>query len=160
MLKVYKKNRREKGQALVEFLMMMPFLLTFTWYMIHVSMAINKSVVGQQHARSQLFLKLFNHSHGPVIGEFTPIQRSSFFIGVAKDVMTVDTATPRAPTEAMGIGATPGRNPDANDDNGEAKGGTLRQNIRVRTAFGICTHRKSLPSGGKTDFCASTIGRQ
>lgn len=152
------KSRKDSGQALIEFLMMMPFLLTFTWYMIHVSMAINKSVVGQQHARSQLFLKMFNHSRGPELSAFTSVARSSFFIGVAKNVIGSGPSVPQAPTETLGIGANPGVNPLANNDSGEASGGTMRQVVRIRSAFGICTHRKTLTTavGARTDFCAST----
>ena len=46
----------EKGQALIEFILLLPIILMFVWYLVHVSLAINKSIVGQKHARSQLFL--------------------------------------------------------------------------------------------------------
>jgi len=147
--------KNEKAQALVEFIMMMPFVLAFTWYIVHVGMAINKSVVGQKHTRSQLFLKMFNHRHGPVRSDYDTIARSDFFIGISKNIMGAK-GTPEAPMVSLGIGASPKLNTEADNEIGEAKPGSLRQNIRVRTAFGICTHRKTLADGQKTDFCGSS----
>lgn len=145
----------ERGQALIEFIMLIPMLMAFTWYLIHVNMAITKSIVGQQAARSQLFLKLYNHRSGPVTGEFGATKRSHFYVGVS-DEMTLGSVRPVAPVETLGIGPNPPKMPDANDDPGEATLGSLRQRVRVRTVFGICTHRKMLENGsGVTDFCGA-----
>lgn len=140
---------------MIEFIMLIPLLMAFIWYLVHVNIAINKSIVGQKHARSQLFLKLYNHRSGPVANEFGRSERSHFYVGVAADpVQGAGTVT--APTEMLGIGISPKVNTAANDDPGDATPGTLRQRIRVRTAFGICTHRKKLKDGsGLTDFCGS-----
>jgi hypothetical protein len=153
MLKRRRKDQR--GQSLVEFLMLMPIILTFLWYLVHVSLAINKSIVGQKHARSQLFLKLWNHRSGPVNKDFNTSDRAHFYVGVSDDV-TIQNSKPKAPVESLGIGATPKKMADAFDEPGEPTPNALRQNIRVRTVVGICTHRKTNPSGvGLTDFCGS-----
>lgn len=166
MLRPKKKNERgqassaeggqttaaEGGQALVEFIILIPIVLLFVWYLVHVNLAINKSIVGQKHARSQLFLKLFNHRSGPMLGEFIQTKRSHFYIGVSSKVMAAD-GRPEAPTEILGVGPNPKMLPEANDDPGEATGNSLRQRVRVRTVFGICTHRKKSPNG-LSDFCA------
>lgn len=150
------KLQEEGGQALVEFILLIPIVLAFMWYLVHVSTAINKSIVGQKHARSQLFLKMFNHRSGPLASDLSNTERSSFHIGVSKDVF-VNGQSADAPFEMLGVGAQPPRNSRANDDPGEAPANSLRQRVRVRTVFGICTHRKKLPTGtGVTDYCGST----
>lgn len=151
----------ERGQALAEFIMLIPLILALVWYLVHVSVAINKSIVGQKHARSQLFLKMYNHRSGPVQSEFGNTERSHFYMGISSNVQEVGANNqPTAPTETLGLGANPKVRPDANDEPGEAGLGTLRQKVRIRTAFGICTHRKRLPDGsGLTDYCGSRPGR-
>lgn len=151
-----RRAKRERGQALIEFIMLVPMLMAFVWYLIHVNMAITKSIVGQKHTRSQLFLKLYNHRSGPVTSEFGRTARSHFYVGVSGELASGTNVRPVAPVETLGIGQSPARNPDANDDPGEAPLGSLRQRVRVRTVFGICTHRKMLENGsGVTDFCGA-----
>ena len=152
-----KHRRRERGQALLEFIMIIPLIMTFLWYLVHVSLAINKSIVAQKHARSQLFLKLFNHRSGPITREFGFTERSHFYIGVSGE-LTKD-GKPVAPVELLGIGPNPKKNPDANDDPGEPEANSMRQTVRVRSVFGICTHRKKLKDGiNLTDFCGAEPG--
>lgn len=149
------KIREERGQALIEFIMLIPIVMSFMWYVIHTGVAINKSIVGQKAARSQLFLKLYNHRSGPVAKEFAFSQRSHFYIGVSGELVK-NGSKPVAPVESFGIGSTPKRNNKANDDPGEPEANALRQRIRVRTVFGICTHRKKNKDGvGLTDFCGA-----
>jgi hypothetical protein len=135
--------------------MIMPIIMTFVWYLIHVSLAINKSIVGQKAARSQLFLKLYNHRSGPVAREFAFAERSHFYIGVSAE-LTKGNTKPIAPVESLGVGPNPKKNKDANDEPGEPEANSLRQRVRVRTIFGICTHRKKNRNGvGLTDFCGA-----
>jgi hypothetical protein len=148
-----RRRTDERGQALVEFIILIPIVLMFVWYLVHVNLAINKSIVGQKHARSQLFLKMYNHRSGPVLNEFSQTARSHFYIGVAADVVQ-PSGVFKAPTEMLGVGPNPQKFKGVNDDNGEAKPGSPRQRVRVRTAFGICTHRKKTGSG-VSDFCAA-----
>jgi hypothetical protein len=61
---------------------------------------------------------------------------------------------PIAPFEVLGVGPNPKLMPNINDDPGEPSANSLRQRVRVRTVFGICTHRKKTPSG-PSDFCAT-----
>lgn len=155
MLKPMERQSGEEGQSLVEFIMLMPIVLTFLWYLIHVSLAINKSIVGQKHARSQLFLKMWNHRSGPISRDFFTSDRSHFYVGVSQE-LTGQNERPKAPIERLGLGAVPKKLTDANDDPGEPPPNSLRQDIRVRTVFGICTHRKMKQSGtGPTDFCGT-----
>ena len=144
----------EEGQALIEFLMLLPIILTFLWYQIHISSAINKSIVGQKHARSQLFHKLWNHRSGPVTQDFNTSDRSHFYLGVTAENYK-DGTQPVAPTEILGIGISPKAAKESDDTPGEAKPNALRQKVRIRTVFGICTHRKTNTAGEVTDFCGS-----
>jgi hypothetical protein len=140
---------------MIEFMMLIPLIMAFMWYIVHVNLAINKSIVGQKHARSQLFLKLYNHRSGPEASEFSRVPRSHFYLGVADDVFQQSSGRPKAPVQTMGIGPNPKPNSEANNDPGEPQPGQLRQQIRVRTVFGICTHRKRRPDGRATDYCGS-----
>lgn len=152
------KLQQEEGQSLIEFIMIIPLLMAFVWYIVHINLAINKSIVGQKHARSQLFLKMYNHRSGPVLSDFGNTDRSHFYIGVSGEVIQ-SAANPIAPVESLGLGPSPKKNPEANDGEGEAPLGTFRQRVRIRTAFGICTHRKQVPDGsGPTDFCGAIPG--
>lgn len=151
------KIRAEHGQALVEFMMLMPVVLTFLWYLVHVSFAINKSIVGQKHARSQLFHKMFNHRSGPVTSDYITSPRSHYYIGVAGGADNYQSGSrPKAPVETLGIGSAPSKMTMANDEPGEPAPNTLRQNVRVRTVFGICTHRRKQEEDGVlSDFCGT-----
>lgn len=142
----------EEGQALLEFILLIPVVLMFVWYLVHVNLAINKSIVGQKHARSQLFLKMFNHRSGPMLADFSQTQRSHFYIGVSEAVVD-GSGSPVAPTEMLGVGPSPKPFKDVNDEPGEPAPNSPRQKVRVRTVFGICTHRKKTPTG-LSDFCA------
>lgn len=125
----------------------------FVWYLVHVNLAINKGIVGQKHARSQVFLKLFNHRSGPIFAEFVQTHRSHFYVGVAANVIQGG-GVPEAPTEMLGVGPNPKKMKDVNDEPGEPSSGSLRQRVRVRSVFGICTHRKK-NANGLSDFCAT-----
>lgn len=138
---------------MVEFLILLPIVLMFVWYLVHINLAINRSLVGQQAARSQLFLKLFNHRSGPMLAEFSQTKRSHFYVGVSGKVMAND-GKPEAPYEILGVGPNPKLFKDINDDPGEPAANSARQRVRVRTVFGICTHRKKTPTG-LSDFCAT-----
>lgn len=147
--------KNEKGQALLEFIMMLPMVLAFFWYTLKVNVAINKSIVAQKHLRSQLFLKLHNHRDYPVINEYenNPGDRSAYFMGVS-DLSTLggDQFSP-APIVNIGIGTNPRSLAGTRDDEGEAQPGWLRQNVRVRSAYGICTSRKPQANNSLGSFC-------
>lgn len=150
-----KLKKKDSGQALIEFIIMLPAVLAIFWYLLKVNMAINTSIVHQKHVRSQTFLKMLNHPNGPVIGEYeeNPGIRSVFFMGVSSTKVGPSGSENRAPTVAMGVGFRPRPIPGANDDVGEVEVNQLRQNIRVRTSFGICTSRKPQKDGSLGSFC-------
>lgn len=158
------KCRDEQGQALVEFLMMMPLLIALLWYVLHVNAAINTSIVQQKHVRSHLFIKMFNHANGPVKDEYEPPKgpaRAHYAMAVSANVLgggeSGATGSIRAPVKRLGIGFNPSVNTAANNDPGEPSGGVLRQDIRIRTAFGICTSKKPALGSSRpfTDYCGS-----
>lgn len=145
---------KQSGQALVEFVVMFPVILVLIWYLVKVNMAINSSVVAQKAVRSQLFLKLLNHADGPVDNEYrnNPRKRSVFYMGVAGQPV-VDRAANPAPVVELGVGIRPRPIPGARDDAGEIGSTQGRQNVRIRTIFGICTSRKPQADGSLGDFC-------
>ena len=164
MLRLKKSHPRqdERGQSLIEFIMLIPIVLAFVWYLVHVSIAINKSIVGQKHARSQLFHKMWNHRSGPVNRDFDSSPRSHFYIGVSGELAAGANVRAVAPFEMLGLGPNPKKMADANDEPGEPPPNVYRQKVRVRSAFGICTHRKPNKDGDGTltDFCGEeTTGK-
>lgn len=164
-----KRRRRkgERGQALVEFLLFIPVLMTLFWFMVQVNMAINTSLVGQKHARALLFTKMFNHRSGPgnssahdldpndgSLSDLGSVPRSAYFISVARTVVQGTGQTYEAPYVSLGMGVNPTPRTDADDSPGIAEAGTMRQKVRIRTSYGICTHRKFDPSTNRlTAFC-------
>ena len=150
------RRRRQSGQALVEFVVMFPVILGFVWYLIKVQMAINTSLVGQKHARSQVFLKALNHRDYPVESEYkaNPGRRSVFWLAVGADpIKDLGEVQSPAPLVDLGVGLKPKQLPGARDDIGEPDSSTLRQRVRIRTAFGMCTSRKPNPDGSLGDYC-------
>lgn len=146
---------------MIEFLMMMPIFIALTWYLLQVNMTINKSLVGQKHARSQLFLKMLNHRDGPESFDYEqhPPERAVFWLGVSENVFGDDGGGGRAPapTVQLGVGlnaADRAPYPGARDEPGEPERTWLRQRVRVRTSVGICTSRKTNADGSQlTPFC-------
>ena len=152
---VKRAKNKESGQALIEFIIMLPAVLAIFWYLLKVNMAINTSIVNQKHVRSQTFLKMLNHPNGPVLGEYkeNPGTRSVFFMGVSSIKVEGGDEHNPAPMVPMGVGFEPRKLPEASDEAGEVETSELRQNIRVRTSFGICTARKPQKDGSLGSFC-------
>ncbi len=147
--------KNERGQALLEFILMLPMVLAFFWYTLKINVAINKSIVAQKHLRSQLFMKLLNHRDYPVIDEYqrNPSDRSAYFMGVFNEITTTIGSFSPAPTVQLGIGTRPKTFPGSRDEPGEAEAGWLRQNVRIRSAYGICTSRKPFADNTLGSFC-------
>lgn len=147
---------------MVEFLLMIPLFLGLTWYLLQVNMAINKSIVGQKHARSQLFLKMLNHRDGPEAVDYDlhPSRRAVFWMGVAEEPTSgeVGGSTSSAPTVQLGVGLNSADRkpyPGNQDEPGEPDRNDLRQRVRIRTAVGLCTSRKRSADGSQlSPFCA------
>lgn len=150
------KKNNQRGQAMVEFIIMFPIILGFIWYLLKVQLAINTSIVGQQNARSQVFLKVLNHRDYPVENEYKNYsgKRSAYWLGVAGNPVDPSSPTTQpAPVVNLGIGLKPTALPGSRDDVGEPDTSMMRQNVRIRTAFGICTSRKPFPNGTYGDYC-------
>ncbi len=147
--------KNERGQALLEFVLMLPMVMAFFWYTLKVNVAVNKSIVAQTHLRSQLFLKLLNHRDYPVTDEYqsNPSNRSVYYMGVSDNVTTNTRAFSPAPIVKLGIGTKPKVFPGTRDEAGEAESDWLRQNVRIRSAFGICTSRKPQADSTLGSFC-------
>ena len=157
-MKNYKdRTRAEKGQAMLEFIVMIPVVIAFLWFIIKVNLAINTSIVGQKHARSHLFLKMHNHRDGPIKGEYlgNPQQRSAYILLVGQETALGAGVFVPAPVVDLGIGIKPKQFPGATDDRGEPDTRKLRQRVRIRTSFGICTSRKPGTNGALGEFCGN-----
>lgn len=140
---------------MVEFVIMFPVILVMLWYLIKVQSAITVSLVGQKAARSQVFLKMLNHRDFPLLVEYQqhPGRRSVFWLGVGGQPLTETARNSPAPVVDLGVGLKPRELPGARDDAGEIDPSMLRQKVRVRTAFGVCTSRKPGADGTLGDFC-------
>lgn len=158
-MRIFRKRlillKNERAQALLEFVMMLPMVLAFFWYTLKVNVAINKSIVAQKHLRSQLFLKLLNHRDYPVQDEYlsSPGSRSVYYMGVSETVTTEVASFSPAPIVSLGIGKNPRPIQGTRDEAGEAESDWLRQNVRIRNAFGICTSRKPQANNTLGSFC-------
>ena len=148
----------EKGQSLIEVLILIPFLFMFVGLLYKVNMATQMAIVNTQYAHSQVYVLNANSPEYPRL-QFRLSQAPPMFaynsqdrmlLGVADPtVLPVTTAIPPVPqTQKIGRNST---TVGGSSDSGELPAGGKRTELRVRNTSGICTQlnmlSKSIPSG-------------
>ncbi len=129
-----KKN--QKGQAVIEFIIFLPFILMILSVILSIANAINGSINQQKAARAYLFYRIQNDSTTPKKNaESAPHlgwERFGMYIIGWKDKF--DNETPVAPCYKFNLplGSTAG---DKCDDPYDKE---TTQYIRIQTVFGIC----------------------
>lgn len=132
-----KKLLNQKGQALIEFVLFLPFLLILYSVTVSLGGAISASINQQKVTRSYFYYRLQNNSMAPKINRNTNLYTSwnmfgLYFIGWMERF--ADGNRPLAtcyrlkiPMQARG-----------NDQCEEGYEGTTTQYIRIGTVYGIC----------------------
>ena len=147
----------QSGQSIVEFLILLPFLIGLTVIMIRANTAIQFSIVDQQYARAQAFFLAFNHNTYPSLlgSDGAPALRSVLTEDAQNQlVLGVSNQAPpdsdeanfqpdaqvqrvaRTLKKAGAIGA-PGEQP------------TERGHVRVRNTVGMCIPSTVIQAGGR-----------
>jgi hypothetical protein len=136
----------ERGQSLLEFLLMLPLLLGLIVLMTRVNTAIQASIVDQQYARMQTLWLTFNSPIYPRIAlrqsSLIPKNYNQMMIGVAQNEI-VGTGQPIASTTM--IARTPALAAQGSSAV-QVDGPPLRALVRIRNTVSLCT--QSNFSGG------------
>jgi len=132
--------KNEKGQSLLEFLIMLPLMLGLVALMTRVNTAIQASIVDQQYARAQTTWLTFNSPVYPVLRlQATELNGKNFnqmMIGVSDNLISSDSNLPVASTTM--IARNPAVASRANNDS-QIDGPTSRALVRIRNTVTLCT---------------------
>ncbi|OFZ19708.1 MAG: hypothetical protein A2X94_16775 [Bdellovibrionales bacterium GWB1_55_8] len=133
----------EKGQSLLEFLLLLPVLLGLVSMMVKANTAIQVSIVNQQYARAQALFLTYN---SPVFPQNRLRQESltgrgynQMVIGVSADKVE-DASTPVATVQQVARKGVQGNENSAEEPE-------LRAAVRVRTNVVLCTQQNVLADG-------------
>ena len=143
--------RNEKGQSLLEVLILVPFLFMFVGLLYKITMATQMAIVNTQYARSQLYVLTANSPEYPRL-QFRWSQ--GMFAYQNQDRMVLGVADPKSLTTSSGQAGTIEPLPQVQDikrnqatvsgskDTGEV---AKRTEVRVRNTVGICTQLNAKP---------------
>jgi hypothetical protein len=130
----------EKGQSLLEFLLVLPLLLGLVALMTRVNSAIQASLVYQQYARAQTTWLTFNSPVYPALrlqySELNVKNYNQMTIGVSDNLITGDSNLPTATTANIARNQAV-TNQGSNAD--QIDGPTSRAIVRVRNTVTMCT---------------------
>ena len=148
------RTRDERGQSLIELLVMLPILVGFILLLVRTNSAIQTSIVNQQYARSHALFMAQNSPIYPSKG-FRPD-----FINKGLNLMTIGVSDKASPIDEDGK-VTGKLDPEATvhqiNRNKASEGSDdpktepdSRSRVRVRTTVGLCTANFVLKTGGST----------
>ena len=144
--------KNNKGQSLLEVLILLPFLFMFVGVLYKITMATQMAIVNTQYARSQVYVLTANSPEYPRL-EFR--LNPTMFAAKHEDRMVLGVADPKALTSSTGlegklepvpqtqkIGRI-GSTATGSSDRGEV---LKRTEVRVRNTSGICTQLNAVPT--------------
>lgn len=135
----------QKGQSLLEVLILIPFLFMFVGALYKINMAAQMSIVNTQYARSQIYVLAANSPEYPRL-QFRLNQ--TMFAFNKQDRMILGVADPKALSTSTGMEGTiepmpqiqkigrTGTTVVGSTDSGEV---SKRTDVRVRNTSAICT---------------------
>ena len=152
----FKKSKNQNGQALVEFVLFLPFMLMMYSIIMNVSNAINASINQQKVTRAYFYYRMQNNSMVPKPRRGSPdpsVGWTTFgmhITGWASELYNNSVPVAACFKFNIPLGST------AEDSCKEAYNKKTTQYIRVGTVYGICgtTYKKDptgilrLPAGG------------
>ncbi len=149
----------DSGQSVLEFLLILPLVMTVVMLMIRVNTAIQMSVVDQKYARAQVLFLAGNSPEYPlrasVVQNLASDGMNQLVVGVSEDRPNESSGGEFGDTAASTyyIGRRPGgmgEDPDTGDSISK------RVTIRVRNTVTLCTPQLSF--GGKPAFDFKSSG--
>ena len=147
--------REEEGQSVLEFLFMLPVMISLLVLMTRVNSAIQVSIVDQQYARAQAHFLTFSSPVYPEIrlryAQLVGKNYNQMLMGVGDNIVPADGSayTPIATTQNIArnrkIAALGNNDPqkEPNPDSGEG-----RALVRVRGTVSLCTQINVINSNG------------
>lgn len=137
-----KRRRRQLGQSLIEFAMLVPIIIGMLTLLRQIDMAINAAIVNERYARSTMHYLFFNNRWYPAMG-FIPHPSnggymSRWWVGVDdKPNYKVEggDVTPRAPVITIGRGNDGGEDAKTGQDLASVR---KRKNVRIRSMAFTC----------------------
>ncbi len=137
----------QSGQSVIEFLLMLPMMLTLALILIRVNTAIQVGIVNQQYARAQALWLTYNSPVYPYLSlreaELTAKSYNQMVIGVAENASPSEPGEryiPKAPTKNVTRRRAP-----AQDETGQEP--AERALVRVRNTVTLCTQANVVRNG-------------
>jgi len=132
-----KDRRRESGQSILEFLLMLPMLVGLVLILIRVNSAIQVSIVDQQYARAHALWLNFNSPVYPQLAlrepHLTAQLDNQMVIGVSDNLAPTDGTNFQPLASTSYVARQKGIHDQ--DDQSASK----RANVRIRDTVTICT---------------------
>lgn len=135
-------NKEEKGQAIFEFIVFLPFFLTFIFLLVSIGGSISGAINQQKATRGYFFYSIKGNSMIPnpdnlKLSSNYGVQSAGFYAFGWKEY-TFGINTPVAP--CFRIHTFAGGEPDEEcDDPGSGSEENRTNYVRIRTMFGVCT---------------------
>jgi len=152
-------DEKERGQSIIEFLLMLPLFIGMVISLVKVSSAIQSSIVNQQYARLHALWLTFNSPYYPEL-RFTEGKDNHFFDqGINQMLIFVGEEAgqtleqqgggggnlkPSAPTQNIAKGAN-ARPASSNNTNSR-----LRTKVRILNSVSLCTNDNNVKVGGRS----------
>lgn len=146
----------ESGQALVEFLLVIPAIILFFVLMVRINSAVQVSIVNQKWSRAHIHFLAMNSPVFPMLkfredpSRGMAVSKSDqFVLGISGDLLEDgDEVTPSATVIAIkGKRGLPGM--PTRGDNSNQSEPARRDQIRVRNTVTMCTQNNFVNSSGK-----------
>lgn len=142
----------DKGQSVIEFLLLLPLLVGLVSLLIKVNTAIQVSIVNQQYARAHIHWLAFNSAFFPQIAHrkvnFIPKGYNRMVIGVSDNKAAsaeTETYEPEATTQlVVRSGKAPKKDGSSKEELNE------RARVRVRNTISLCTQSNVITTGEMT----------
>jgi hypothetical protein len=142
-------EKREKGQSIIEFALLLPLMVAMLMLLIQTEMAINVAIVGQKYTRSHLYHLFFNHPYYLELG-FLKSKNGEIYgrmwTGMDSKVSPDQTVYPIPPQ--VKIGTVKIKNDDSVDNVEDSPEVKARQIVRIKMTSFTC----SAPFGFKINF--------
>ncbi|MEK6705152.1 MAG: TadE family protein [Bdellovibrionota bacterium] len=136
----------ERGQSIIEFVLMLPVLLIFTYALVKVNTLIQMSIVNQQYVRAKTLSLAYNSSVYPYLNlrrqELDEKNYNQMLVGMSDQAISVEEGReqPDAPVYNIARKGHEG----SNEPKAEPR---QRTAIRVRTTVSLCTQQNVARNG-------------
>jgi hypothetical protein len=139
----------KEGQALLEFLIVLPFFFSLTWVLLRINGLIQISINNQQYTIGHTFFLTFNHPHFPQLDykeELIKKSRNAMILGVSENVSPGQQSyAPEAPSWLIVPKQWSTKASDASGTEPDQ-----RARVRVRNTVSLCSETDFLGNGARS----------